>query len=89
MTGRKDFRVPYTQSLAFFTDLQRRGIPSRLVVFEESGHWPGWYDMVLYYAAHLDWFHRHLGGAPSPWDPRDLARNAVFGREAGGGAAKP
>jgi dipeptidyl aminopeptidase/acylaminoacyl peptidase len=79
VTGRKDFRVPYTQSLAFFTDLQRRGVPSRLVVFEESGHWPGWYDMVLYYAAHLDWFHRHLGGAPSPWDPRDLARNAVFG----------
>jgi dipeptidyl aminopeptidase/acylaminoacyl peptidase len=89
VTGRKDFRVPYTQSLAFFTDLQRRGVPSRLVVFEESGHWPGWYDMVLYYAAHLDWFHRHLGGAPSPWDPRDLARNAVFGRDAAGDAAMP
>jgi dipeptidyl aminopeptidase/acylaminoacyl peptidase len=86
VTGRKDFRVPYTQSLAFFTDLQRRGVPSRLVVFEESGHWPGWYDMVLYYAAHLDWFHRHLGGAPSPWDPRDLAGNAVFGPTEG---AKP
>jgi dipeptidyl aminopeptidase/acylaminoacyl peptidase len=79
VTGRKDFRVPYAQSLAFFTDLQRMGVPSRLVVFEDSGHWPGWYDMVLYYAAHLDWFHRYLGGAPSPWDPRALARNAVFG----------
>jgi dipeptidyl aminopeptidase/acylaminoacyl peptidase len=79
VTGRKDFRVPYAQSLAFFTDLQRMGVPSRLVVFEDSGHWPGWYDMVLYYAAHLDWFHRYLGGAPSPWDPRALARNVVFG----------
>jgi dipeptidyl aminopeptidase/acylaminoacyl peptidase len=79
VTGQKDFRVPYTQSLSFFTDLQRRGVPSRLVVFEGSGHWPGWYDMVLYYAAHLDWFHAYLGGEPSPWDPKALASNAVFG----------
>jgi len=85
LTGEKDFRVPYTQSLAFFTDLQKTGVPSRLVVFSDSGHWPGWYDMVLYYAAHLDWFHRYLGGEPSPWDPIALARNAVFGGE---GAAK-
>jgi dipeptidyl aminopeptidase/acylaminoacyl peptidase len=79
VTGEKDFRVPYTQSLSFFTDLQRRGVPSRLVVFQDSGHWPGWYDMVLYYAAHLDWFHAYLGGEPSPWDPKALAQNAVFG----------
>jgi dipeptidyl aminopeptidase/acylaminoacyl peptidase len=81
LTGEKDFRVPYTQSLSFFTDLQKRGVPSRLVVFEGSGHWPGWYDMVLYYAAHLDWFHTYLGGEPSPWDPKALARNAVFGEK--------
>jgi dipeptidyl aminopeptidase/acylaminoacyl peptidase len=81
LTGRKDFRVPYTQSLSFFTDLQKMGVPSRLVVFEDSGHWPAWYDMVLYYAAHLDWFHTYLGGDPSPWDPKALARNAVFGGE--------
>jgi dipeptidyl aminopeptidase/acylaminoacyl peptidase len=79
VTGEKDFRVPYTQSLSFFTDLQRRGVPSRLVVFQSSGHWPGWYDMVLYYAAHLDWFHTYLGGEPSPWEPKALAQNAVFG----------
>jgi dipeptidyl aminopeptidase/acylaminoacyl peptidase len=84
VTGEKDFRVPYTQSLAFFTDLQKMGVPSRLVVFSDSGHWPGWYDMVLYYAAHLDWFHRHLGGEASPWDPLALAQNAVFGAESGG-----
>jgi len=79
VTGQRDFRVPYTQSLSFFTDLQKMGVPSRLVVFEGSGHWPGWYDMVLYYAAHLDWFHQYLGGVPSPWDPKALAGNAVFG----------
>ena len=81
ITGEKDFRVPYVQSLAFFTDLQKRKVPSRLIVFENSGHWPGWYEMVLYYAAHLDWFHRYLGGAASPWDPKELVRNRVFGTE--------
>lgn len=79
VTGRNDFRVPYSQSLMFFTDLQKREVPSRLVVFENAGHWPAWHEMALYYAAHLDWFHRYLGGGPSPWDPRELARGAGFG----------
>jgi dipeptidyl aminopeptidase/acylaminoacyl peptidase len=83
LTGEKDFRVPYSQSLAFFTDLQKMGVPSRLVVFAGSGHWPGWYDMVLYYAAHLDWFHTYLGGEASPWDPKALVRNTVFAGEKG------
>jgi len=78
ITGEKDFRVPYTQSLEFFTDLQRRGVPSRLLVFEKAGHWPSAYEMSLYYAAHLDWFHRYLGGGASPWDPRELARGGTF-----------
>jgi len=73
LTGERDYRVPYTQSLAFFTDLQKMGVPSRLVVFRNAGHWPGWYDMVLYYAAHLDWFHTYLGGGASPLDPKALA----------------
>ena len=72
ITGEKDFRVPYTQSLEFFTDLQARGVPSRLIVFEKAGHWPSAFEMGLYYAAHLDWFHRFLGGDNSPWKPEDL-----------------
>jgi dipeptidyl aminopeptidase/acylaminoacyl peptidase len=72
ITGEKDYRVPYTQSLEFFTDLQARGVPSRLIVFEKAGHWPSAFEMALYYAAHLDWFHRWLGGPPSPWRPEDL-----------------
>ncbi|HEY6552580.1 MAG TPA: S9 family peptidase, partial [Vicinamibacteria bacterium] len=40
ITGQKDYRVPYAQSLMFFTDLQKRGVPSRLLVFENAGHWP-------------------------------------------------
>jgi uncharacterized protein YciI len=76
ITGEKDFRVPYAQSIAFFTDLQRRGVPSRLIVFEKAGHWPSSYEMSLYYAAHLDWFHRYLGGDPSPFDPEAMAMSA-------------
>jgi dipeptidyl aminopeptidase/acylaminoacyl peptidase len=37
--GALDFRVPEAQGMAFFTDLQRRGIPSRLVYFPDEGHW--------------------------------------------------
>ena len=54
ITGEKDFRIPYTQGLATFTALQRRGIPSRLVVNPNENHWvlkPNnsrqWYREVL------------------------------------------
>ena len=37
--GEQDYRVPYTQSLSFFTALQRQNVPSKLVVFPDEGHW--------------------------------------------------
>ena len=37
ITGMLDFRVPYTQSLQFFTALQKQRVPSRLIVFENDG----------------------------------------------------
>ncbi len=83
LTGEKDFRVPYTQSLEFFTDLQKMNVPSRLVVFSKSGHWPSWYEMAFYYDVHLDWFHRWLGGGPAPWEPERFLRNEVFEKESG------
>jgi dipeptidyl aminopeptidase/acylaminoacyl peptidase len=50
----KDFRIPYTQGLAAFTALQRRNIPSRLLVFPDENHWVlkpknsrQWYREVL------------------------------------------
>jgi dipeptidyl aminopeptidase/acylaminoacyl peptidase len=39
IAGEKDYRVPYTQSLEFFNTLQRQGVPSKLVVFPDEGHW--------------------------------------------------
>jgi dipeptidyl aminopeptidase/acylaminoacyl peptidase len=37
--GLKDYRVPYTQGLAIYTALQRRGIASRLLIFPDENHW--------------------------------------------------
>nr|WP_233520581.1 S9 family peptidase [Flocculibacter collagenilyticus] len=37
--GLKDYRVPYAQSLAAFTTLQRKGVPSKLVVYPDENHW--------------------------------------------------
>ncbi|MCB1054065.1 MAG: S9 family peptidase [Acidobacteria bacterium] len=89
ITGEKDYRVPYTQSLQFFTALQRQGVPSRLVVFPNAGHWPSWYEMAFYYTVHLDWFHRYLGGGEAPWTAEDFLRNRVFSDEKGGDGAVP
>jgi dipeptidyl aminopeptidase/acylaminoacyl peptidase len=79
ITGEKDYRVPYTQSLEFFTDLQLMNVPSRLIVFPNDGHWPSNVkSMPFYYNAHLDWFHRYLGGDPAPYDMTKMVRNQAF-----------
>ena len=39
ITGQNDFRIPYTQGLAAFTALQRRDIPSKLLVYPDENHW--------------------------------------------------
>ena len=38
ITGERDYRIPYTQSLQAFTAARVRGIPSRLVSFENEAH---------------------------------------------------
>jgi dipeptidyl aminopeptidase/acylaminoacyl peptidase len=78
ITGEKDFRVPYTQSLEYFTALQKRHVPSKLVVYKKAGHWPNWYEMAFYYNMHLDWFHRWLGGEAAPYDGQKFMRNELF-----------
>ena len=39
IAGEQDFRVPYTQSLDLFTALQRQGVPSKLLLYPDEGHW--------------------------------------------------
>ena len=83
ISGERDYRIPYTQSLQFFTALQKMNVPSKLVIFSNAGHWPSWYEMGLYYTAHLEWFHKYLGGGAPPWTAEQFLRNAVFDRETG------
>jgi dipeptidyl aminopeptidase/acylaminoacyl peptidase len=52
--GEKDFRVVYTQGISTFTALQRKGVPSRLLVFPDENHWVlkpqnsiQWHETVL------------------------------------------
>ena len=52
--GEKDFRIPYTQGIGAFTALQRRGVPSKFLVFPDENHWVlkpknsmQWYGEVL------------------------------------------
>jgi len=39
ITGANDFRIPYTQSMEAFQAAQLRGVPSRLLFFENENHW--------------------------------------------------
>jgi len=79
ITGEKDYRVSYTQSLEFFTALQKMRVPSRLIIFKNDGHWPDTIkSMPFYYNAHLDWFHKYLGGRPAPYDMKKMHRNQAF-----------
>jgi dipeptidyl aminopeptidase/acylaminoacyl peptidase len=55
VTSERDFRIPYTQGIAAFTALQRRNIPSRLLVFPDENHW------VLKPKNSLQWYHEVFG----------------------------
>jgi dipeptidyl aminopeptidase/acylaminoacyl peptidase len=61
IAGELDYRVPYTQSLEFFNTLQRQGVPSKLVVFPDEGHWilkPQ--NAQFWYKTFLDWLATYL-----------------------------
>ncbi|NBC37991.1 prolyl oligopeptidase family serine peptidase [Novosphingobium sp. FSY-8] len=61
ITGQNDFRIPYTQGIAAFTALQRRGVPGELLVFPDENHWvtkPK--NSLQWHAAVLGWVDRWL-----------------------------
>ncbi len=53
--GALDFRVYDAQGIGMFTALQRRGVPSRLVLFPDEGHW------ILKPANRVVWWNEMLG----------------------------
>lgn len=58
--GLKDYRVPYAQGLGAFTNLQRKGIESRLVIFPDENHWilkPD--NLVRWYQEVFDWMAKY------------------------------
>jgi dipeptidyl aminopeptidase/acylaminoacyl peptidase len=62
--GEKDYRVPISEALLLFEALQRRGVPSELLVFPDENHWiqrprniRRWYEVCLGFLA------RHLSAA--------------------------
>ncbi|MFL6735663.1 MAG: prolyl oligopeptidase family serine peptidase [Sphingomonas sp.] len=55
VTSENDFRIPYTQGIAAFTALQRRNIPSRLLIFPDENHW------VLKPKNSVQWYHEVFG----------------------------
>ncbi len=61
IAGERDYRVPYTQSLEFFSGLQRQGVPSKLVVFPDEGHWvlkPQ--NSQFWYKTFLEWLAQYV-----------------------------
>jgi len=62
--GSKDYRVPESQAFAAFAALQRRGIPSELLMFSGENHFitkP--HNSILWYDTVLAWFARWLAPA--------------------------
>lgn len=59
--GALDYRVPEGQGMGLFTALQRQGVPSRLVLFPDEGHWvlkPA--NRVVWWREMHDWLARYL-----------------------------
>lgn len=56
-----DYRVPFGEGLQLYTAAQRMGVPSKLLVFPDEGHWvlkPQ--NSQLWYHTVLDWMDRYL-----------------------------
>lgn len=61
--GEQDFRVPLNEGISAFTALQQRGVPSRLVLFPDEGHWilqPA--NARRWYQECVAWLETHLIG---------------------------
>jgi dipeptidyl aminopeptidase/acylaminoacyl peptidase len=65
--GERDYRIPYSQSLAMFNALQRRGIASKLVMYPDENHWilkPQ--NSIQWYREVHGWMQRYLQPGAGP-----------------------
>jgi dipeptidyl aminopeptidase/acylaminoacyl peptidase len=59
--GEKDYRIPYSQSLAAFTALQQQGVESKLLVFPDENHWIlKAQNSIQWHRTVFDWLEKHL-----------------------------
>jgi len=61
ITGGRDFRIPYTESLQAFNSAQLRGIPSRLLYFPNETHFVTQpQNAILWQREFFDWLDKYL-----------------------------
>ena len=68
--GEKDHRVPISEALILWTDMQRLGIPGKFLYFPDENHWilkPQ--NARLWYGTVLSFLDEHLCGKPFQRDP--------------------
>ncbi|MFO8174944.1 MAG: S9 family peptidase [Longimicrobiales bacterium] len=63
--GAQDLRVPFTQGQEFYRALDRRGVPTEMVVLPRTPHGPREPKLLMAVSEHiLRWFETHLGRRP-------------------------
>jgi dipeptidyl aminopeptidase/acylaminoacyl peptidase len=63
--GEKDHRVPISEALILWTDMQRLGVPGRFLYFPDENHWilkPQ--NARIWYGTVLSFLDEHLRGIP-------------------------
>ena len=61
--GQRDLRVPVNHGIELYHALLQKGVPTRLVYFNDENHWvlkPG--NSLVWYREVKDWLDKHIGG---------------------------
>jgi len=64
--GQKDYRVPVNHGIELYQALLQKGVPTRLLYFNDENHWvlkPG--NSLVWYREVKDWLDRYTQPAPS------------------------
>ena len=61
--GQRDLRVPVNHGIELYQVLLQKGVPTRLVYFNDENHWvlkPG--NSLVWYAEVKSWLDKYSGG---------------------------